>query len=114
MKENEVFLSHEELSAFDSLLERKENGAILSDEERKAYTSIRDKVSGSFRAYSVEGGLVLVKEWWRITILNSVSKIIRFECECSNCKKQIDDDYAGFEYPNYCKYCGQKLDWSDE
>lgn len=57
-----MFLSHEELSAFDSLLERKENGAILSDEERKAYTSIRDKVSGSFRAYSVEGGLVLVKE----------------------------------------------------
>ena len=34
--------------------------------------------------------------------------------ECSNCKKQIDDDYAGFEYPNYCKYCGQAIDWSEE
>ena len=49
-----------------------------------------------------------------MSCLNAINKIIRFECECSNCKKQIDDDYAGFEYPNYCKYCGQKLDWSDE
>lgn len=32
--------------------------------------------------------------------------------ECPNCGKQIDDDYAGFERPDYCMHCGQAIDWS--
>ena len=33
---------------------------------------------------------------------------------CPNCRKPIVNVWSRSEYkPNYCHYCGQKLDWSD-
>ena len=34
---------------------------------------------------------------------------------CPNCKKTIVNVWSKAEYkPNYCHYCGQALDWSEE
>lgn len=33
---------------------------------------------------------------------------------CPNCNRQIVNVWSQREYtPNYCHYCGQKLDWED-
>ena len=33
---------------------------------------------------------------------------------CPDCKKIIADSDDVFDFSDYCKFCGQALDWSDE
>ena len=73
--------------------------------------AIRSRAGGTFSTHEIDPATIepiAIKP----TDVQWVKDPAGYVGYCPNCTAKIDDDEV-YGSPNYCKYCGQRLDWSE-